>query len=242
VADEVIRVEHLRKSFQGAQAVVDLSFAVRGTEVLGIIGPNGAGKTTVFNLLAGSFRPDVGRIIYEGRDITRLPAYRRLRLGIARTFQLVQPFRSLTVGENLMVSATASGAAHAEARERTERGLRRFGLAHAASRRASSLNAVEAKRLEVARAFASQPRVLLLDEIFTGLSDEEVRGLAALLLEVRGEGITVLLIEHNVTAVRLVADRVLAMDAGARVSEGTPEAVFTDPAVIESYLGRRSIA
>lgn len=239
---ELIRAEDLRKSFRGVHAVAGLSLRVGEGEMLGIIGPNGAGKTTVFNLVAGTFRPDSGRIFFGGRDITRLPAHRRLRLGIARTFQLVQPFPSLTVRENLLVSATGSGARAREAGARADEAIERLGLAHAASRPSNSVNAVEGKRLEVARAVATRPRVLLLDEIFTGLNADEVVELAAMVKGLRDRGITVVLIEHNVTAIRLVAERVVAMDAGHQVSEGTPEAVFADAAVVESYLGRRASA
>jgi branched-chain amino acid transport system ATP-binding protein len=239
---ELIRAEGLRKTFRGVQAVAGLSLRVAEGEMLGVIGPNGAGKTTVFNLIAGTFRPDAGRILYGGRDITRLPAHRRLRLGIARTFQLVQPFPSLTVRQNLLVSATGSGARPREAGPRVDEAIERFRLTHAASRPSLSLNAVEGKRLEVARAVAARPRVLLLDEIFTGLNVDEVAELAGMVKELRGQGMTIVLIEHNVTAVRLVAERVVAMDAGRQVSEGTPEAVFADNAVVESYLGRRASA
>lgn len=242
LGNELIRAEELRKGFRGVQAVSGLSLRVAEGEMLGIIGPNGAGKTTVFNLIAGTFRPDSGRIFYQGRDITRLPAHRRLRLGIARTFQLVQPFPSLTVRQNLLVSATASGAGPREASARADEAIERFRLTRAASRPSLSVNAVEGKRLEVARAVAARPRVLLLDEIFTGLNSDEVAELAAMLKQLREQGLTVLLIEHNVTAIRLVAERVVAMDAGHQVSEGTPESVFTDTAVVESYLGRRASA
>jgi branched-chain amino acid transport system ATP-binding protein len=239
---ELIRAEELRKGFRGVQAVSGLSLRVAEREMVGIIGPNGAGKTTVFNLIAGTFRPDDGRIFYRGRDITRLPAHRRLRLGIARTFQIVQPFPSLSVRQNLLVSATASGAGSREASARADEAIERFGLARAAFRPSLSVNAVEGKRLEVARAVAARPRVLLLDEIFTGLNSDEVGELASMLKQLRDQGVTILLIEHNITAIRLVAERVIAMDAGHQVSEGTPESVFTDTAVVESYLGRRASA
>lgn len=239
---DLIGAEDLRKTFRGVEAVAGLSLRVAEGEMLGIIGPNGAGKTTVFNLVAGTIRPDSGRIFFAGRDITRLPAHRRLRLGIARTFQLVQPFPSLTVRENLLVSATGSGAGRREAGARADEAIEQFGLTHAASRPSLSVNAVEGKRLEVARAVAARPRVLLLDEIFTGLSSDEVGELAGMVKELRGRGVTVLLIEHNVTAIRMVADRVVAMDAGRQVSEGPPQAVFADAAVVESYLGRRASA
>lgn len=239
---ELIRAEDLRKTFRGVQAVSGLSLRVAEREMLGIIGPNGAGKTTVFNLIAGTLRPDAGRIFFAGRDITRVPAHRRLRLGIARTFQLVQPFPSLTVRQNLLVSATGSGARPREAGDRADEAIARFALSHTASRPSSLLNAVEGKRLEVARAVAARPRVLLLDEIFTGLNADEVTELAGMVKELQQQGVTVVLIEHNVTAIRLVADRVVAMDAGRQVSEGTPEAVFSDTAVVESYLGRRASA
>jgi len=239
---ELIRVEHLRKHFRGVAAVADVSLAVSEHEALGIIGPNGAGKTTVFNLIAGAIRPDSGRVILAGRDITRLGGHRRLRRGLARTFQLVHPFPSLTVRENLIVSATGSGMSLRAARLRADKLLATFTMTGMAARPAGTLNAAEGRRLEIARAAAARPQVILLDEIFTGLSTGEVADLATLVTDLRRGGMTILIIEHNVTAIRTVADRVVAMQAGRVICEGDPAAVFSDPRVVESYLGHRASA
>ena len=237
---EFIRADRLHKRFRGVRAVADVSFGADEQEVLGIIGPNGAGKTTVFNLIAGVFRPDSGTLTFAGRDVTELPSYRRLRCGISRTFQLIHPFGSLTARDNLIVSATGSGMALRQARARADEVLGVFGLAEVAKRPAGSLNAAEGKRLEVARAVAARPRVILLDEVFTGLVAREVAELAGLVAGLRDAGMTILVIEHSVTAIRMVADRVVAMDAGRVICEGDPGSVFSDANVVESYLGHRA--
>jgi branched-chain amino acid transport system ATP-binding protein len=230
------------KTFGGFHALRDVSVSVTGREILGIIGPNGAGKTTLFNLIAGAFRPTSGRIIFKGDDVTRQPPHRRLRKGIARTFQLIRPFGSMTIYENVVTAAMGSGAPRARATARATATVDRLGLGAIAGKRASDVNAVEGKRLEVARALATRPEVILLDEIFSGLSADEVSELAELVTGVRGEGITVLVIEHNVRAIKAVADRVIAIDTGRVVSEGSPEHVLSDPHVVESYLGQRAHA
>jgi len=239
---EFIRADRLHKRFRGVQAVTDVSFGAGEQEVLGIIGPNGAGKTTVFNLIAGTFRSDSGTLTFDGRDVTGLPSYRRLRCGIARTFQLIRPFGSLTARDNLIVSATGSGMALRQARARADEVLGVFGLAEVATRPAGSLNAAEGKRLEVARAVAARPRVILLDEVFTGLVGQEVAELAGLVAGLRDAGMTILVIEHSVTAIRMIADRVVAMDAGRVICVGDPGSVFSDVNVVESYLGHHTAA
>ena len=230
------------KTFGGFHALRDVSVSVSELEILGIIGPSGAGKTTLFNLIAGAFRPTTGRIIFRGDDVTRHPPHRRLRKGIARTFQLIRPFGSMTIYENVVTAAMGSGAARAEATARATATIDRLGLGGIAGKQASDVNAVEGKRLEVARALATRPQVILLDEIFSGLNADEVSELAQLVTGVRGEGITVLVIEHNVRAIKAVADRVIAIDTGRVVSEGSPDHVLSDPHVVESYLGQRAHA
>jgi branched-chain amino acid transport system ATP-binding protein len=222
--------------------VESVSLSVQPQEILAIIGPNGAGKTTVFNLIAGAFRPSSGSVTFDGHDVTRLPPYRRLRMGIARTFQLIRPFPSLTILENVMVSATGSGMTVPQARARAGEVIESLGLSRIAGKLGSNVNAVEGKRLEVARALATRPRVILLDEIFSGLNHDEVGELAAIVRALPKDGLTVLFIEHNVGAIRSVADRVLAMEAGRVVCQGEPEEVLTDPQVVEMYLGSRSRA
>jgi branched-chain amino acid transport system ATP-binding protein len=235
----VLSTEGLGKQFGGFHALRDVDLTVCDGEILGIIGPNGAGKTTLFNLIAGAFRPTTGRVSFEGSDITRLPPHRRLRRGIARTFQLIHPFVSMTVRENVHTAARASGLRSAEATSHTDAMLQRLGLGGMADKSAAGVNAVEGKRLEVARALATKPKMILLDEIFSGLNAEEVDELVRLVKGVRDDGLTVLVIEHNVRAIRAVADRVVAIDAGRVVSQGAPAHVLSDPHVIESYLGQR---
>jgi branched-chain amino acid transport system ATP-binding protein len=238
----VLRTEGVGKTFGGFVALQDVSIECRPGEILGIIGPNGAGKTTLFNLIAGAFRPTAGRVLFEDADITRLPPHRRVRRGIGRTFQLIRPFGRLTIRENVMTAALGSGARMRVARERADVLVTRLGLGAIADKSAADINAVEGKRLEVARALATEPRLILLDEIFSGLNAAEVDELISLVRELRTDGLCVLVIEHNVRAIRAVADRVVAFDAGRLVSEGSADHVLSDAHVIESYLGQRSRA
>jgi branched-chain amino acid transport system ATP-binding protein len=236
-AAHLLQMTDLGKTFGGFHALREVNCAVRRDEILGIIGPNGAGKTTLFNLIAGAFRPTSGTIRFDGVDITNLPPHRRLRRGIARTFQLIRPFTSMTIKENILTAALGSGASRREAVRRADTMTERLGLTAIGEKPAAGVNAVEGKRLEVARALATEPSVVLLDEIFSGLNTDEVDELVAIVKQVRTQGVTVLVIEHNVRAIRAVADRVIAIDTGRVVSEGTPTQVLTDPKVIESYLG-----
>lgn len=215
---------------------------VREHEVLGIIGPNGAGKTTLFNLIAGSLRPTSGRVCLREANITGLAPHRRLRLGIARTFQLIRPFTSLTVYENVFTAGLGSGLRRQAAGTRASAVIDLLGLASLGGKSAASINAVEGKRLEMARALVTGPSILLLDEVFSGLNTDEVDEMVALVESIRKEGTTVLIIEHNVRAVGAAADRVLAIDTGRVVCDGPPEQVFRNPTVMESYLGHQAPA
>jgi branched-chain amino acid transport system ATP-binding protein len=241
-AEEVLRSESLEKDFRGIVAVAGVSVGVRPGELLGIIGPNGAGKTTLFNLIAGAFQPSSGKVYFRGRDITRLPPHKRLRIGIARTFQLIHPFVSLTIFDNIMVSATGSGLGTRQARAQTAETVERLGMGDLAGRSAGSINAVEGKRLEIARAIVTSPTVLLLDEVFSGLNVDEVLELAELVEELRQSGVAIMLIEHNVGAIRRSAQRMIAMAEGKVISQGLPDDVLSDPAVVENYIGTRARA
>jgi branched-chain amino acid transport system ATP-binding protein len=240
--ERVLWTESVAKSFGGFRALKDVSVSVGKGEVLGIIGPNGAGKTTLFNIIAGMFRPTAGHVFLLGTDITRMPPHRRLRLGIARTFQLVRPFVSMSIQENLITAAMASGVSRRVARERVDRALEELKLTRIADKPAGDINSVEGKRLEVARSVVSEPKVILLDEIFTGLNSEEVEELVSVVNHLRDTQTSVLIIEHNVRAIKAVAHRIVAIDAGAIVSQGTPSHVLSDPKVIESYLGEHTHA
>jgi branched-chain amino acid transport system ATP-binding protein len=237
---EVVRTDRLTKAFHGVAALADVSLTVREREVVGIIGPNGAGKTTLFNLVAGAVKPTSGTVYLRGRNITSKAAHRRLRLGIARTFQHIKPFGSMTVRENVEVGATGSGASRRVARARADRLIDELRLGGLADLSAGEVNAVEGKRLELARALATDPSVILLDEIFTGLNEEEADDLARSVRSLPGAGLTVLMVEHNIGAVRAVAERVLAFTAGRLVAEGDPDTVLKNPDVVESYLGSRT--
>jgi branched-chain amino acid transport system ATP-binding protein len=241
-AEPVVRVDGVGKRFGGVWAISETSVSVAENEILGIIGPNGAGKTTLFNLIAGAFPPSSGRIFFRGKDITRLAPHRRARQGIARTFQLTRPFVSMSVRDNLRTAALASGAKVADAQQRTDHALDYLGLSGLRDKMGAELNAVECKRVEVARALALEPSLLLLDEIFSGSNADEVDELVDLVQQLRRDGLTILVIEHNVRAIRAVADRVVAMNIGQVISVGTADEVFSDPGVIESYLGQHSKA
>ncbi|WP_433249353.1 ABC transporter ATP-binding protein [Actinomadura nitritigenes] len=236
----LLRTSSVSKRFRGVVALADASIRLDEGEILGVIGPNGAGKTTLFNVIAGAMRPSSGTVTFRGRDITRLPADRRLRLGLARTFQLMKPFVSLSVYDNIVVGATGSGLSKRRARVRADEIVELLGMAPIASRPAGAINAVQAKRLELARALSAEPVVVLLDEIFSGLRPDEVDDLAAHVRALPARGQTVMMIEHNLPAIRSVSERVLALSAGAVIREGRPADVFTDPEVVSSYLGKRS--
>lgn len=238
----LLSTEKVSKSFGGFRAITDISMGVREHEVLGIIGPNGAGKTTLFNLIAGSLRPTSGRVYLREANITGLAPHRRLRLGIARTFQLIRPFMSLTVYENVFTAGLGSGLRRQAAGTRASTVIDLLGLGSLGGKSAASINAVEGKRLEMARALVTGPSILLLDEVFSGLNTGEVDEMVALVERIRKEGMTVLIIEHNVRAVGAAADRVLAIDTGRVVCDGPPEQVFRNPTVMESYLGHQAPA
>lgn len=239
---EVLAAEGLTKTFGGLRAVIDVSFAVAEGEILGLLGPNGSGKTTVLNLIAGALRADAGRVHLAGRDITRLPPSTRTRLGIARTFQLVRPLRNLSTADNVLV-ARLYGRDRIDvstARADSLQLLDLVGLSGKAHIPAARLTLTERKRLEIARALASRPVVLLLDEPLSGLNPTEVDGALALLRSICGEGITLVIVEHNVRAVRALCDRVIVLNSGRTVAQGAPGEALSRPEVIEVYLGTRS--
>lgn len=230
-------LRNLSRRFGGAIGVRDLTLEVRAGEVVGLIGPNGAGKTTVFNLVTGCLGPDRGEIQFTGIDLTRLRPDAINRLGVARTFQIVRPFLKLTALENVMVAILPRVGRVADARKEAERYLAFVGLSHRAGVLADGLSTGERKRLELARALATRPRLLLLDEVTGGVDQRSLPGLVALIEKVRKEGVTLVLIEHNLRVVTMVADRLVMLHLGEKIAEGTPEAVVHDPQVVEIYVG-----
>lgn len=233
----LLTLRRVSRSFGGAIALRDLSLEVRAGEVVGLIGPNGAGKTTVFNLITGFLAPDAGEITFAGTDLNRFRPDAINRLGIARTFQIVRPFPRLTAQDNVVVAALPRAAGVAEARREAERWLAYVGLAHRADVPADGLSTGERKRLELARALATRPRLLLLDEVMGGVDQRSLPGLVGLIQKIKGEGLTLLVIEHNLRVVTAVADRLVMLNLGEKVCEGKPETVVGDPAVVEIYVG-----
>ena len=238
----LLAVENLSKRFHGLQAVKNVSFAVPDGGIHALIGPNGAGKTTIFNMVAGVFRPDEGTITLDGRPLNGLRPDQICRAGIARTFQLVRPFAELTVEDNVMVGALRAAPDVAAARDAAHAVLQRIGLIERRKQRAASLTLPDRKRLEVARALATRPRLLLLDEAMAGLRPTETDQMVAFFRDINRElGITILLIEHVMRAVMALAQHVIVLNYGEKICEGAPEMVVRDPAVLACYLGEEAV-
>jgi branched-chain amino acid transport system ATP-binding protein len=234
----ILALDNISKRF-GAVVVADgISLELTDGEALGIIGPNGAGKTTLFGIAAGSLAPDAGRVLFAGEDITPLPPQRRARMGLARSFQIPQPFAGMTVFENVVVAAAfGTGEREAAVYERSAELLTRCGLAGKANRHAGGLTLLDRKRLELARVLATRPRVLLLDEVAGGLSEHECNALVALIREVRAGGVSIVWIEHVVHALLAAVDRLLVLHGGRFIATGDPRAVIKSPQVTEIYMG-----
>ncbi len=236
----LLEVQGISKAFGGLTAVRDLSFAVRAGEILGLIGPNGSGKTTAFNLITGFVTPDAGRIRLAGEEITGLRPYAICARGLTRTFQLVRPFPHLSALRNVMVGRVygrSGGAGLADAETEARKILGAMGLGGREDVPARHLTLADRKRLELARALATRPRILLLDEFMAGLNPHEVEAAMALIRRIRDSGPAVIMIEHIVKAVLGLSDRVVVMNAGQVIAEGSPEAIRRDARVIEAYLG-----
>jgi len=234
----LLAVENVEKRFGALRVIDGLSLSVTRGETLGILGPNGAGKTTLFNLISGDLRADSGRVVFDGVDITGHSPHRRCRIGIGRSYQIPRPFGAMTVFENLVAAASFGGGQ----RERDTYPavvdiLEKTALLHKANRLAGSLTLLDRKRLELARALATRPKVLLLDEIAGGLTEQEAHRLLAEIQRIKEQGLTMIWIEHVMRVLLAVSDRLFVINAGQRLSEGKPQTVISDPEVRRVYMG-----
>jgi branched-chain amino acid transport system ATP-binding protein len=243
--ENILEANGLTKRFHGLVAVSDVSFHLKRGEILGLIGPNGAGKTTLVSLINGTLEPTAGEVVFEGRSMRGVPAYRRARLGIARTFQVMKPFPGMSVLENVSVGAlfgANGGERHiGRAREQAREYLEFVGLGSRIAQRAEALGGPDRKRLELARALAMKPRLLLLDEVMAGLNHVEIEEVIADIKKVRDRGISILVIEHVMKAIKSLSDRVFVLHHGEKIVEGTTDEALRDPRVVEAYLGRKRL-
>jgi branched-chain amino acid transport system ATP-binding protein len=238
----MLEVRSLTKSFGGLAAIDQVSIDVGANEVVALIGPNGAGKTTLFSCIAGFIRPDAGRVRLLGHDVTGLPPHRICANGIARTFQITQPFARLSVLENVMVGAYHTTRVRREAEAQARDVVHQLGLSRQLDMRADALTLAGCKRLELARALATRPKLLLLDEVMAGLNPIEVEDIVRVVRRIHEGGVAILLIEHVMQAVASLAARVYVLSSGRIIANGSPEQVASDPAVVEAYLGHGAAA
>jgi branched-chain amino acid transport system ATP-binding protein len=240
----LLSVQGVTKRFGGLQALTQVTFDLPEGQILGLIGPNGAGKTTLFNAINGIYPPEEGRIIFRGTDVTTIKTYYHARMGMARTHQIVQPLNDLSVRENVMVGA-CFGRENQNLRtaaEIAEEVIEFVGLTVPLEQLAGSLNVAQKKRLEMARSLAARPYLLLLDEVLAGLNPSEIANMVEIVKNIREQGITIIMIEHVMKAVMNVSDRIIVLDYGEQIAEGTPEEITSNEKVIEAYLGDPKLA
>jgi branched-chain amino acid transport system ATP-binding protein len=242
MAEPLLRVELVSKRFGGLLAVDRASLTAQAGRITALIGPNGAGKTTLFAIITGFLPPGEGRVVYDGADIAGEPPHRLARRGIARTFQIVQPFASLTVRENIAVGTHLSRRARADALAAAGDIARTVGLGELLDRPAATLTVAGRKRLELARALAIEPRLLLLDEVLAGLNPSEIRDMVPIIRAIRDRGVTIVMIEHVMQAVMSLAEHVFVLSEGRIIAEGPPHVIAGDPRVVEAYLGHGAAA
>jgi len=238
-ASAVLEIRNVTKQFGGIVAASSVNLDIVDGQIMGLIGPNGAGKTTLFNMISGFIRPDSGEIRFKGRTISRLRVHRICKLGVGRTFQLIKPFLHMTVLENAMVGAYCNTSRVAVAEDRAEQVLELTQLWEKAGDEARSLTLPERKRLEMARALATEPGLLLLDEVMSGLTVQETNDLMSMIRAVRDSGVTILMIEHVMQAVMGLCENVAILHHGEIIARGTPAEMVRDPTVIKAYLGRK---
>lgn len=238
----MLTVNGITKSFGGLQAVKEVTFQIQPGEIIGLIGPNGAGKTTVFNLVSGFLMPDQGKVIFKGRDLTALRPHAICQLGLTRTFQIVQPFKGLSIFENILIGALNKFGSYKRAAHKADEIIELVGFDRVHNRYGMDLNIVESKKLEIAKALSTEPSLLLLDEIMAGLNPTEVEQVLALLVSLNKSQITLLIIEHNMRAIMAVSQRIIVLNYGEKIYEGPTDQVINDRAVVDAYLGDESNA
>jgi branched-chain amino acid transport system ATP-binding protein len=233
----ILQADNLTKTFGGLAALKGISFEIEEGEILGLIGPNGAGKTTLFNVLSGFFRPDEGQVVFAGKTVSHLKAHSRCLSGLVRTFQVVKPFGNLTALQNVMVGSFLRTVDPDLARERALEVMELVGLLECQDKAAKNLTTSDRKRLEVARALATRPRLLLLDEVMAGLNPTELVQMLEILKKIRDRGVTLLVIEHIMAVIMNISERILVLHHGEKIAEGAPKEVAGDKRVIDAYLG-----